>query len=360
MEYLEITSLSDRIRPLGRTLMDHDAGILWFNWSLAGVELCLRGTTLLAELCALPGEELDRDERTGQTTERPTWPWCAVVLDSNDVPSAVFEVQGGRCVRLVFHDAADGTHRIRLVKRTENGKGFLGVRGFWAEGELLPISPVSDKKQIVFIGDSITCGFGNSTTDRNRRFFSADEDAWMAYGAVTSRLLGFEPTFVCSSGICLTRYTGWSHRYCMEDLYDYTDRMFEEKTGCHALACWKFDEHPADYVVLNLGTNDVNALMQSGESASCYAEAYRKFISHLRAVHPGAWIVCALGCMDYYLYPEIVSAIEEYRCTAGDERISCLRYPKIDVAGPVGACGNPHIVTHLKMADTLADHIRNL
>lgn len=174
MKYQKIPSLSGCIRPLGRTLPDREEGILWCDWSLAGVEVCFHGSTLLAEFCALPGEETERDPRTGQPSRRPTWPWCTVVVDDRDVPSAVFEVQGEHCVRLVFHGQTPGPHRIRLVKRTENGKGFLGLRGFWTEGELLPVPAHCGKKQIVFIGDSITCGFGNSTTDQSRPFFSAE------------------------------------------------------------------------------------------------------------------------------------------------------------------------------------------
>lgn len=230
MKYQKIPSLSGCIRPLGRTLPDREEGILWCDWSLAGVEVCFHGSTLLAEFCALPGEETERNPRTGQPSRRPTWPWCTVVVDDRDVPSAVFEVQGEHCVRLVFHGQTPGPHRIRLVKRTENGKGFLGLRGFWTEGELLPVPAHCGKKQIVFIGDSITCGFGNSTTDQSRPFFSAEEDGWLAHGGVAARLLGYEPALICSSGVGAYTLSGdnYPHRI---PLYNDAERMRIFRTG---------------------------------------------------------------------------------------------------------------------------------
>lgn len=361
MEYHAITALGDRVLPLGRTLPDPETGILYCDWTLSGVELWFRGTTLLADLTALPGAEQDRNPLTGLLAQRPTWPWCAVVLDEEEEPAAVLEVDGAQCTRLLVHWDAPQTHRVRLVKRTENGKGYLGVRGFWAEGEILPPPARPPRKQIVFIGDSITCGFGNTTEERDRLFFAPDEDGWQAHGAVAARMLGMEPTLVSSSGICVTAYNGWLHPYAMDGLYDYTDRMLEERLGRPTLTRWDFAAHPADYVVLNLGTNDVNGLaLEGAEGPAHHARAYRAFLAHLRAVHPDAYLLCTLGSMDYYLYTDILAIVEGYRRDTGDSRVGCFRYPKMDIADPIGACGHPHAITHCKMARALADHIAAL
>ena len=361
MKYQTIASLGERLHPLGRTLPGPQTDILYCDWTLSGVELWFRGSTLLADLCALPGAEMDRSPLTGQITERPTWPWCAVILDEEEIPAATFAVEGESCTRLLFHTDGEETHRLRLVKRTENGKGYLGVRGFWTDGEILPPPDRPAPKQIVFIGDSITCGFGNTTEEKDRLFFSPDEDGWQSHGAVAARMLGMEPTLVSSSGICVTTYRGWPHPYAMDGLYDYTDRMLEDKLGRTELTRWDFAAHPADYVVLNLGTNDANGLaLEGAEGPAHHARAYRAFLEHLRAVHPGAHILCALGSMDYYLYTDLQRIVAEYRRDTGDHRVECFRYPKMDIADPVGACGHPHVSTHRKMARALADRITAL
>lgn len=134
MNYLTIEALQDRLKPLGRTLPDPQSGVLYCNWTLSGVEILFRGRTLAADLCALPGAEADRSPLTGQITERPTWPWCAVILDEDETPARTFAVEGETCTQLLFHSGEEELHRIRLIKRTENGKGYLGVRGFWLDG----------------------------------------------------------------------------------------------------------------------------------------------------------------------------------------------------------------------------------
>ena len=175
------------------------------------------------------------------------------------------------------------------------------------------------------------------------------------------RLLDLEPTIVSSSGIALTTYAGWPHPYAMDRLYDYADRMLEDKLGVETLTPWDFAAHPADYVVLNLGTNDVNAMALEGpDGAAHHARAYEAFLRHLREVHPQARLICALGSMDYYLYSDIERIVAAYRRDTGDRAAFCFRYPKMDIADPVGACGHPHVNTHRKMARALADFIAGL
>lgn len=361
MQYQSIRALRDLIKPLGRTLPSPDGTLLYCNWTLSGVELRFRGRTLLADLGAMPGAEQDRNPITGALAERPTWPWCAVILDGAEEPARVFEVSSDRETCLLFHSDDEETHCIRLIKRTENGKGFLGIRGFWLDGALLPLPETAPQKQIVFIGDSITCGFGNATEERDRLFFAQDEDGWMSHGAITARLLHMEPTILSSSGIALTTYKGWPHPYAMDRLYDYTDRMVEDRLGQAQPTPWDFAAHPADYVVLNLGTNDVNAMALEGpEGVDHHARAYRNFLHHLRQLHPQAQLICALGSMDYYLYSDIEKIVAAYCRDAGDGAVHCFRYPKMDIADPVGACGHPHVKTHEKMARAMAAFITGL
>ena len=60
MNYLTIDELQERLKPMGRTLTDPQSGVLYFDWTLIGVEILFRGCTLLADLCALPGTEANR------------------------------------------------------------------------------------------------------------------------------------------------------------------------------------------------------------------------------------------------------------------------------------------------------------
>jgi len=350
------------LRPLGRTLAPPGAHALYFDWTVSGIEVFFRGTCLMAEFTAMAGEETDVEALTGRTLTRPTWPWLAVVLDDENVPVRRLALEQPESIQLLFQSDQEEYHRVRVVKLTENGKGFAGLRGFRMEGTLCPPPARPPRRRIEFIGDSITCGFGNEALEKDRLYFSSDENGWMSHGAVTARLLDMDANVVSSSGICLTRFDGWPHPYAMDELYPYADRMLEDRLGMKTYTPWDFAEAQADYVVLNLGTNDANAIQQAGPGAAeRWRRAYQDFLKTLRAAHgPRAQLICALGSMDYYLYRDIQSAVEAYRRESGDAGVCCFRYPKMDLRDPVGAEGHPHTATHQKMARAMAEFIAGL
>lgn len=353
--------LLSRVRPMGRTLYKPESGTLFFNWTASGLEFRFKGTCLTAEFSAMPGAETDIDPLTGQSSERPTWPRAAVILDGRELPSRSLDLDRPESAQLIFRSREEENHIIRIVKLTENGKTYAGLKGFWANGE---ISPAEDRyrKKIEFIGDSITCGFGNDTTDKNRGFYPAEENGWLSHGAIAARLLNMDFSIISSSGICLTDYPGWPHPYAMNGLYPYTDRMLEDKLGIKDYTLWGFEANRADYVILNLGTNDANAIDLMGQGGpELHRRDYAAFIKTLRQLHGReAHIICALGSMDYYLYSDIQAIVNGYRIETGDMRIHCFRYPKMSISDPAGAGGHPHISSHRKMAEALADYISAL
>ena len=71
-------------------------------------------------------------------------------------------------------------------------------------------------------------------------------------------------------------------------------------------------------------------------------------------------IICALGTMNYYLYHDIASAVEQYRLQTGDAHIHLLRFRPIHPFDGLGADGHPSLDTHRKMADELASFIQSL
>lgn len=354
-------SLLPKLKLYGRTLYRKQENILYFNWTDSGVEFVFTGTRLLAEFAAMPGAELDPPPASrAEPVLRPTWPWAAVIVDGQRTRR--FEVNEAAPVQLLFQSKEPETHCIRIVKLTENGKGYLGLKSLIADGEIK--KPAADsRKKIEFIGDSITCGFGNDVNDKNRLYFSQDQDSWMSHGALTARKLDMEETVVSSSGIAVTLFPGWFHQYGMDDLYLYADRILEDKLGVTDYTPWDFSQDDPDYIVLNLGTNDANAIQMMGEEAgmAMHLEKYADFLKMLRASHgPKAHLICALGTMDYYLLPEIEKAAAAYTAETGDTNISCFRYPKMFFMDPIGACGHPSIATDEKMAEAMAAYIRKL
>lgn len=362
MKKTEVRDIEERIRKLGRTYQDTETGILHFNWTCSGLELTFRGTCLIASLHAQSGVETERDMVSGNMEERATWPWISVFLDEEEAPCRRFEIARPEDTQLIFQSETEETHRIRIVKITENLKTGLGIDRFYMEGEILMQEKHPARQKIEFIGDSITCGFGNETKEKDRLFYSDEENGWLSHASIAARKLDMDWSMVCVSGICLGKREVIPMPYAMNELYPYTDRILEDRLGKKEYQRWDFGSNTPDYVVLNLGTNDATGIIGDVDPRREEEKFHREYYGFLKMLRQyngaGTRIICALGSMDYYLYQHITEIVSQYRKDTGDDKITCFRYPKIDFMDPLGACAHPHVVTHEKMAAALTDYIK--
>jgi hypothetical protein len=65
-----------------------------------------------------------------------------------------------------------------------------------------------------------------------------------------------------------------------------------------------------------------------------------------------------MGCQE--LYPYLEQAVESFRASTGDDRITCYLSQEADVADGLGAQEHPSAVTQQKSADQLAEVILGL
>ena len=358
MNLLKYSEVKDKIRSIGRTWSDGTA--LYFNWTCSGFEFKFRGSFLAARFYAEGIMEPDGTPQQTNLTAHPVWPWFGVVIDGEDQPSRRVMCVGD-CTEVLFSSSQPETHTIRIVKLTENLKTFLSLESFVTDGELEPTK--APERAIEFIGDSITCGFGNETREKDRFYFSEDENGWLSHGAIAARALDMEWNMISISGICIAPRKTLPMEYATNQLYCHTDRPGQEKADRVAEE-WDFAANPKDYVVLNLGTNDANAISMDEDPEALEAQFYEDYISFLKTLRrcnsEKTWLICAMGSMDYYLYDTILKAVEDYRRQTGDQRISCMKYMRISPMDPLGAMGHPFVITQQKMADSLVRHIRAL
>ncbi len=361
MRRYTVSELSDKLIIHGRTFRDSREDILYFNWSCSGVEFTFRGTHLNVSLRAGCGYEFEGLPGDPNAPKRATWPYLAVFLDDIPQPLRRFEIASSNETWLLIQTKDVQTHRIRIMKLTENNKTFLGITAFTGEGEFLPTEP-EKRKRLEIVGDSITCGYGNMVKDPARHFYSVDEDGYLAYGPTAAKALDLDWSCISVSGITAVRHQGWQIGYAMEELYAYTDRIGQERLGL-APEEWDFAGHPTDCVVVNLGTNDCYGIQFSPDPAELdhFPAAYRAFIENIRRLNgPKTHIVCALGSMNYYLWHDIASVMEQYRQETGDVRLHLLRFRPMHPLDGIGADGHPSLDTHQKMAEELAALLREL
>ena len=370
MNTLSYTSLSDKIQTYGRTWYDREEQVLYSNYTCGGFRFRFTGSFLAVRFRAIPDTFVPPNVTPpAGAPPREDWPYMAVFLDDDRTPCRKQAVRDGETVPVFFSETVQ-THEVRLIKLTENFRTALGLAGIVTDGEILPLAP--EKRDVIeFIGDSITCGFGNAATDPAHEFEAAEEDGWMTYGAITARNLGLEPRFISVSGISIENPVPMPGFYCMRDLYPYADRIIQEKLAIRRsqpvpLADpYNFAEKPARYIVLNLGTNDANQIYFRTDKAQALADFrknYRTFLEEIRSLNgPDPVILCALGCMDYYLFDEIRDIVDQYRTQSGDHRVDILKFNKMmNVGADVGGCLHPSIHRHKLMAEDLTAKIRRL
>lgn len=361
---LSARECESQLRWAGRTLYDDARGALFFNWTCAGFTLRFRGTRL--EMDALAFAER-------YPGEGDNLPWLSVFLDGETEPARKFYLPEGESTVMLFESSAEEEHTLRVVKLSEGSKGRAGLRMLRLDGEPLPLPPENKRRRIEFVGDSITCGFGDEMAPEETVFSSERENGLLSYGAVASALLDAEYHCVCVSGIplCWARdedyriVLPWAPDFetsvrTMEEYYEFADRYHEEaegKTG--GFTRWEFTRFVPDAVVINLGTNDAFRIRVSGNDpseAEHFQARYAAFLERVRALNgKNAWIVCTLGSMDYFLYDNIEKAAETYRGKTGDARVCCMKFGAIDPWGEgLGGLEHPNWKTQTRMGRELA------
>lgn len=259
-----------------------------------------------------------------------------------------------------------GVHTLELFKRTESspselpgtGRGeLLGLR-LPAGGRLHPVAP--RPRRLTFIGDSITCGYGNmlSTADPSAAHFTTrNENAHLAYGAIVADLLDAEYAAVAFSGRGLVRnYAGAPGMY-VPAMYGLSVPDDPDARP------WPHAHYVPDAVVVNLGSNDFST---PGVDRRAFVAAYTKLLSDLRRIHPDALLVAAPGPMLTDDYPsgtavwtairaDVAEAIAA-RTRAGDTRLALQRFAPH--RPPFGEDYHPTVATHRAMATQLASTLR--
>ena len=139
-----------------------------------------------------------------------------------------------------------GEHTIQLLKQTEALKTSCCIMSVTFIGHFL--EPPAEKKLLLeFLGDSITCGYGNLCQNGEANPGSTIfEDATKAYAVLTAQALDADFRLVSCSGIGVAK----GHvEPTMADYFSAQNFFHDSNTP------YTFDRVP-DIVVINLGTND--------------------------------------------------------------------------------------------------------
>jgi hypothetical protein len=213
------------VRAIGR-VDDRDPRCLRFAWSGAGFAARFRGRSLRA--------------RIGGSAA-----WLRIELDG---VVRVEEVGPSREWLEIGQDLSEGEHLAVVRKRTEPLVGELFLRDLETDGRILSAREPAGPR-IEFLGDSITCGYGNLAPDASHGFEASTEDWFGSYAGVVERLLGASTHCLAWSGLGIVR------NFDPGPIPTMSDRCGQANPVSGA--AWDHARWVPDVVVVNLGSNDL-------------------------------------------------------------------------------------------------------
>mgnify|MGYP002858018978 CR=1 FL=1 len=253
----------------------------------------------------------------------------------------------------------EGTHTVRLMYVVEGYELKPDFRGFILDqgARLLPPPPLPCRK-IEFIGNSITCGYGNESVEMTDPFEYETENHYLTYAQQTCRQLGAVAHVVARSGIGVYRsYDGprtgtpenvMTTEYEYTNLYDRTER-------------WDFARFQPDVVCINLGTNDLST---NNYDVKLLKAAYKTFLQQVRSHNPKAKIVYLSGSMlsgkELDIARKTLNEVADEARRQGDKEVYRFDFTPQDGNLKYGASWHPSLWQHQKMAAELTAYLREL
>ena len=229
-------------------------------------------------------------------------------------------------------------------------------------------APALPERKIEFIGNSITCGYGNEGCDKNEHFEYETENHYYSYASITARNLDAQHWVVARSGIGAYRNYGdvktGSPRSCMPVQYDYTGYALDldlRQEASFLKEKWDFSRYQPDVVCINLGTNDLST---NNYDLKLLKQGYQKLYKLVREHNPQAKIVFLSGSMLYnqelkeakQLLDEVTAEAQK----AGDKEVYRFDMAPINGDAFLGNDWHPNVYQDEKMAGELTAYLRSL
>ncbi|MBB6461150.1 SGNH/GDSL hydrolase family protein [Flammeovirga kamogawensis] len=288
-----------------------------------------------------------------------------VILD-NGAQEKTLEVNSNQNKYELFSGLSNSKHTIEIIKRTECMVGKSAFNGFEIGGNATIQQPISKTRNIEFIGDSQTCGYGNEVNYDNPSikpgFNAVNENAYKAWGAITAKNLNANYQCVAYSGRGMYRNVDASTELTIPKIYD---RIFANQPT----PIWNTDLFTPDIIVINLGTNDyaqnANNNILNGND---FVTTYINFVTKIREHYPNTKIICVNGVMmsDYFPANQNVwttikrQTADVVKSFNDNNDMEVYHYALAPQSGPYGEDWHPTLATHQRMAEDLTSYIRTI
>lgn len=252
---------------------------------------------------------------------------------------------------------SSGEHTIKLMLVTEEYGRYPEFHGFSLSDNSAKILKPDTKKRlkIEFIGNSITCGYGNEASCKEDHFADSTSNFAKSFAGLTIKNLNAISMVVARSGIGIYKNYGdtiTGSEWPMPRAYEKA-LLYDRETP------WDFASWKPDVVVVGLGTND---LSENNYSQEKFRVAYAEFIKNIRKHYPSAKIVLLNSPMLHYeqsgeLMIAITNTMNAIYAT-GDTKISNFQFQELQDDSQYGADWHPNAKFDAEMARYFSHYIK--
>jgi hypothetical protein len=275
-------------------------------------------------------------------------PVCYVKLFVNDHETKRIKITSEVEIIDLSEYLNSDTQEVRLVKITESMTGDLLF--YEAQSPSKPIqSRAIHSKAIQFVGNSLTCGYGNLGEHASCSFSPDTEDYTKTYAYLTASHFNFRQSAIAYSGKGVIENYDHNTHLVMPELYS--------RAVPHSPDKWSSTSDPS-IIAINLGTNDFS--LENPDSAR-FVNGYCRFVEDILQRHPTSTILLLHGIALSDDYPKGHMARTQHRsCVravyqALKEKNIAIEIAELSAQGTLGyGCNHhPNVAQHKKNADEL-------
>ena len=271
-----IKATDARITFVGRTAVDGTS--VSFDWTATYFRVAFSGKSLTMKASDLKVGAAD------EAAAAKLHNYYAVWIDSptSAEPHRIVEVkEGENIIELVdpnyLKKSRRSVHEVIVQKRTEGEQGRTTIYEFNTDGQFFQAEPLR-ARQLEFIGDSYTCGYGIDAPTKEEKFSPETENASRSYAAIVSRYFGADYIAVAHSGMGMVRnYNSKFPKWNMPERYCQTFDM--DSTQATRWNAAESDIRPA-LTCIYLGGNDFSVSLQP--SYEKFRDGYYRLIRYIK------------------------------------------------------------------------------
>ncbi|MDB4934158.1 MAG: Acetylxylan esterase [Labilithrix sp.] len=298
-----------------------------------------------------------------------------------------------------------GTHEITVMRSSEALYSDCSFIPFTFGAGTTQLPPTVHPRRIEYIGDSITCGYGdegpNATCPydipirqvKNDKGQLEDvkipetQNIYLAYGSLAARRLQADAVTLCFSGKGVYqnyREACPGEAKCPEgskptdpDAKTTIPQYYLRQLATESAAQYDFaKESPADrpqVVLINVGTNDFardldQNSVADGIDLGKFRSSYKEFVQFVRTKRPEAEIFLAVPPMVTDKFPldnartdlrNVLRSIAQDLNSAGDKKVYSMELVEMGVRYGLGCDYHPNLEVHRIMADQVVGAIRS-